>query len=979
MTSPRVRAMLVMLVSVALMVIAAPVSGAQEANAGLGVANGRAKDAVIVGFEEGTSKVKRGRAAKSVDAKSARKLSPLAADIYVVKLPPGQTVEKAIAKLERQDGVEFAEPDYIVQTAETSNDELFADLWGMHGDASTPSNEFGSGAAEAWAVGAIGDPGVYVAVLDEGINTNHEDLAANMDVARGRDFLSGDTDVYDGPSYWHGTHVAGTIGARGGNAIGVAGVNWQVKMISVKMLGPEDNSGYISETVAALDYVTSLKDAGLNIVAINASWGYQGGPSTALYEAIQRAGDAGLLFVAAAGNNDKDIDKSQFTFYPASYDCSTTAAGTPRGWDCIISVANLTEFGEMASTSNYGAANVDLGAPGSSILSTYSASYAYSGGTSMAAPHVTGAAALCASLDPGASAAVIRDRILASTVTTTSMVKTVTGGRLDVGALAIACGPPAPVAVPSLVGSDKDAAALALTTAGLVGDPSAVNSASPLDEVISQDPAATTLVAPGSTVSYVYSLGPAPVAVPSLVGSDKDAAALALTTAGLVGDPSAVNSASPLDEVISQDPAATTLVAPGATVSYVYSLGPAPVAIAPTPSTVIVDNKSSRFVRRGIGWRAAKIGYAKHSFWVPVRKSSVRRVALWRPLLTAPGRYRVLAKVPGRIATTKRAAYQIRTASGWVKRVRNQNKYRGKWVDLGVHALTSRPVVRLNDRTGEGAKSGRRVAFDAMRFVPVGSSVTPSAATPPSSAEQLAPASDLSPTPGPVATPDPAPKATLQPAVEPEATEKSIPKPAADVVVEQTSPSAAIPTQQPKATTEPTPVPEPTPEPTVAPAVKAKSEPKAIAAPTAKTTPKTPPKPKPTPKLAPKLKPTPEPTPAPELVLKVDPVELEIGVGESSATAAYVCVKGLGGAGPDGEYATADDSCSRAKDAEWITKGPAIVSLERPGEEKDHRVVLTATAPAGATQVVAKVGALRASLKLTIISSEPETPPEAEG
>jgi subtilisin family serine protease len=334
-TSSHVRTLLAMLISLALMAVAAPVSAAQEASPGNGLANGHAKDAVIVGFEEGTSKVKRGKAAKSVDAKSARKLSPLADDTYVVKLPPGQTVEKAIAKLEKQDGVEYAEPDYLVYPAETSNDARFAELWGMHGDASTPSNQYGSGAAEAWAVGAIGDPSVYVAVLDQGVNTGHEDLATNMDVGRGWDFLSDDAGVYDGSTYQHGTHVAGTIGARGGNGLGVVGVNWRVRMISVKMLGPEGNSGLTSEVVAAIDYVTSLKNAGLNLVAINASWGYEGEPSVALHEAIQRAGDAGLLFVAAAGNEGKDIEKSQNTFYPASYDCSTTVTGDPRGWDCI--------------------------------------------------------------------------------------------------------------------------------------------------------------------------------------------------------------------------------------------------------------------------------------------------------------------------------------------------------------------------------------------------------------------------------------------------------------------------------------------------------------------------------------------------------------------------------------------------------------------------------------------------------------------
>ena len=107
--------------------------------------------------------------------------------------------------------------------------------------------------------------------------------------------------------------------------------------------------------------------------------------------------------------------------------------------------------------------------------------------------------------------------------------------------------------------------------------------------------------------------------------------------------------------------------------------------------------------------------------------TSVKRFALWRPQLDAPGQYRILAKVPAK-ASTRRAVYQVRTTSGWVKRVRNQLKNRGKWVNLGVHTLAARPVVRLTDRTGEAGRSGRRVAFDAVKFVPVGSFVGPSTA-----------------------------------------------------------------------------------------------------------------------------------------------------------------------------------------------------------------------------------------------------------
>jgi subtilisin family serine protease len=217
--------------------------------------------------------------------------------------------------------------------------------------------------------------------------------------------------------------VAGTIGAVGGNGIGVAGVNWNVKMMNAKFLGA--TGGTSANAVKAVDYFTNLKTRTTNpipIIATNNSWG-GGGYTQSLFDAIQRANAAGILFVAAAGNSGANIDKR--LSYPAAY-------SNPN----VISVASITSTGSLSSFSNYGAKNVDIGAPGSGIWSTLPGnSYGSYNGTSMATPHVTGAVALFKSLFPFATAAEIKTEILSKGTATTSLSgKTVTGKRLSVSA-----------------------------------------------------------------------------------------------------------------------------------------------------------------------------------------------------------------------------------------------------------------------------------------------------------------------------------------------------------------------------------------------------------------------------------------------------------------------------------------------------------------------------------------------------------------
>jgi subtilisin family serine protease len=356
--------------------------------------------------------------------------------------------EAAIEKLRNMPEIEYAEPNWIYQHFATSNDPFYTNgsLWGMYGDATSPTNQYGSQAGEAWAAGNTGSNNVWIGIIDEGYMYTHEDLAANagtnpgeiagngidddgngyVDDVYGWDFDGNNNTVFDGVDDDHGTHVAGTIGAVGGNAKGVAGVVWNVKMMNAKFLGK--NGGTTANAIKSVDYFTDLKTRhGINIVATNNSWG-GGGFSQGLYDAIERANAAGILFIAAAGNSTNDNDASPS--YPASYNNTN-----------IIAVASITSSGGLSSFSNWGATSVDLGAPGSAINSTVPkrsqgkvvSGYASYSGTSMATPHVAGAAALYAASHPGASASTIKGAIMNSTVGTSSLSgKCVTGGRLNV-------------------------------------------------------------------------------------------------------------------------------------------------------------------------------------------------------------------------------------------------------------------------------------------------------------------------------------------------------------------------------------------------------------------------------------------------------------------------------------------------------------------------------------------------------------------
>ena len=388
---------------------------------------------------------------------------------YVVQVPHGVAI--ALEKARGLAEVDYVEPNYIYESPlpvfppDDVNDPFYKDnpsdnLWGMLGELTTPfQDKYASRAGEAWwdlqpdgpdeynfpdrgGFPQTGSDAVYVAVIDQGVKTDHPDFqhkdaygntaGSNIATDIDYDFVRNDNDP--SPTFVdedHGTHVAGTIGAIGNNGIGVAGVCWKVKIISLRFLD-ERGYGTAANAAKAVDHATALKKQGYNIVATNNSWG--GLSSKTLQTAITRSEEAGILFVAAAGNDNSNNDRR--LTYPSCY----TNAG-------IISVASIAVNGTRSGFSNYGAKTVDIAAPGSYIWSTVPAfseydpdgdGYGKMSGTSMAAPHVTGAIALYAAahnLVPRtkSEALAIKEAIMKGARPTQSFIgKCLSNGRLDI-------------------------------------------------------------------------------------------------------------------------------------------------------------------------------------------------------------------------------------------------------------------------------------------------------------------------------------------------------------------------------------------------------------------------------------------------------------------------------------------------------------------------------------------------------------------
>ncbi|MCE9615013.1 MAG: S8 family serine peptidase [Lentisphaerae bacterium] len=354
--------------------------------------------------------------------------------VHLVKVSDGSTLEQKLSELRANPNVSYAEPNYKIKGSRTPNDPSLTRQWGMQNTGQTGGTpDADVDAPTAWDRGT-GSREVTVAVLDSGVSYTHNDLAANIwtnegeiagnnldddgdgyvDDVYGYDFFNNDGDPVD--DFGHGTHVAGIIAAQGDNGIGVVGMNWRAQIMGLKFIGAA-NYGTMDGAVAAIDFAISK---GVRIS--NNSWGAYGF-SQALYDAIAMARARNHLFVAAAGNEGVNID--EYPEIPAGYDL-----------DNILSVAASDHNDQLASFSNYGLKNVDIAAPGVSIYSTMlNNSFGNMSGTSMAAPHVTGAAALLLSLYPNISYESLKLTLLNSADEIDAFSGLMqTGGRLNTGA-----------------------------------------------------------------------------------------------------------------------------------------------------------------------------------------------------------------------------------------------------------------------------------------------------------------------------------------------------------------------------------------------------------------------------------------------------------------------------------------------------------------------------------------------------------------
>ena len=374
-----------------------------------------------------------------------------------------------IERLRANPDVEFVEPNYVIRVAAVPNDPSFGSLWGLFNSGQSILGSSGVAGADidaplAWDL-TTGSRDHVVGVIDSGVDYNHPDLAANMWSAptaftvvvgglviscpagsHGFNAITNSCNPMDDHS--HGTHVAGTIGAVGNNGIGITGVNWTASMMGLKFLS-SFGSGSTSDAIKAIDFAIQTKNyfassGAADVRVLSNSWG-GGGFSASLLDAINRANSANMLFVAAAGNSA--VNNDIIPHYPSSYTASN-----------VLSIASTTNRDQRSSFSNYGAVSVDLGAPGSAILSTTpSNNYEYFQGTSMATPHVSGAAMLLLS-HCTLSTAALKSTLMSSVTPIAAMGGiTVTGGRLNVDNAIRVC-PPKGNPVPAIATLSPSAA-----------------------------------------------------------------------------------------------------------------------------------------------------------------------------------------------------------------------------------------------------------------------------------------------------------------------------------------------------------------------------------------------------------------------------------------------------------------------------------------------------------------------------------------
>ena len=413
---------------------AAPASGDEDQDEAEAVESeeesGPARAEVLVRFRAGTSEERIQADAARLHDRVEDEIESVEGLVAIEDLD-GEDAEEVVRDYASLPEVEYAEVNQVIRAEplESSsisarfvspefeggpNDPLLAEQWGL---INTGQRE-GKAQADISALAAWskthGSQKVVVAVLDSGVDYTHPDLVNNMwhrpdDLDMYFDPQLGVMDDYDGFSAvgeerdpmdenGHGTHCAGIVGAEGDNGEGIAGVNWKVEIMPLKFMG-KGGFGTTKDAIEAINYVIARKSDGVNVRVISASWGSRQ-RSKALEDVIRKAGEADILFVAAAGNDSADADRTPH--YPSGYKLPN-----------VVSVAALDRRDQLASFSNYGAKSVHLAAPGKEILSTWlDGAYEEHSGTSMATPFVAGVAALVLSVEPNLSVRELRERLV---------------------------------------------------------------------------------------------------------------------------------------------------------------------------------------------------------------------------------------------------------------------------------------------------------------------------------------------------------------------------------------------------------------------------------------------------------------------------------------------------------------------------------------------------------------------------------------
>jgi subtilisin family serine protease len=377
----------------ALLVALAALAFASPAHAAAPAASGR----LLVGFDKGVSKHRQGRILEALGARAAHRFGGVRGGrLAMVKPRSGRATGALRKRLARAKGVSYAEPDYTqsASAVRVPNDPSYPFQYALVDGAANHDID----APTAWATRTSCST---VAVLDTGIDTNHPDLAPNIYKSSDKPSNGKDDDKngYVDDTYGlnvikgkgsgeddngHGSHVAGIVGARGNNGLGVSGVCWSTKLMAVKFMNSK-GKGSSSDAIDGIDYAVKK-----GVKVINCSFG-SSSKSSALHDAVDYAQSHGALLVVAAGNDSENVDKHPE--YPAAYTDSN-----------ILTVAASTSSDTLASFSNFGATAVDVAAPGNQILSTYmGGGYKVLSGTSMASPYAAGVAAMLRKQEPDAS------------------------------------------------------------------------------------------------------------------------------------------------------------------------------------------------------------------------------------------------------------------------------------------------------------------------------------------------------------------------------------------------------------------------------------------------------------------------------------------------------------------------------------------------------------------------------------------------